>query len=480
MPTNGTTARMAIGAVLAFVFIPGCATQSELRQGMVKDVLDGRYTAAMARLDKLHADAAKKDLVMDLMDKGLVLHRLGSYEESNKALDSAKQRIDELYGVSVTDELASFAWNDSASTFTGEEFEKVMVNMIMAFNYLQLGKLDDAAVESRQINQKLQVWVDRLSRSDVKTAYKQDPFAQYLSGMIQEATGELNDAFRSYEDALKGYDELAGITGVPAPISLKAAVIRVARKLGHDTAMKKYAQFASLADADPSITKGRGRLIVIASLGEVAHKKSEKWVIPDLQGDVISVTYPAFTRGQFRAAYPEIALGSWLVPAYPVHDLSTLAIKELESKNAQVKGRAVAKALASYALKKAARIAAKHSDNQTVQAIGILANLALNVKDIVETADTRSWMTLPDRFSVATAVVEPGTHVVNARFIGQSGVVDQQQFTVNVYPGETRFIVIHAREGFGAINQPAAPVEPPHPATEPVSMPVLETTGGQS
>ncbi len=440
------------------LLLASCATHAELRRGMVDQVRAGEYERAQGQQEKLVKDSSKKDRVMDLMDRGMLLHLRGDYAASNRALTAAADEIDRLFGVSVSDELAALAWNEASRAFVGEEFERIMVHLIMAFNYLHLNKLEDAAVEARIINQKLQVYTDRLAKNNVKTAYKQDPFAQFLAGLIHEAFGDLNAAFRSYEDAYQGYLTLKNVTNVTPPNSLTASLLRSARSLGYAEAIEKYEPlFSNQPLSEPQAWQNKGRLVVIAGLGEVAHKRSKKWRIPDIQGDIVAVTYPEFERGSFFAKKAEVTVSGVRTDMTRAQDLSTLAIRELDSKNAQVKGRAVAKALASYAVKKAAKIAYYKSDNQAVKAVSLLANIAMNVKDFVEEADTRSWMTLPDHYRIAVIPVKPGLHKVTVHIEGHGGLVDTQSFQLDIPSGETRFLVVRGREGANP-DDPAQPL----------------------
>ena len=456
---------------LAALSLGGCATHSDLRRGLVDNVRRGDYPRAMGQLKELHKNAPAKDLVMDLMDRGTIEHSLGRYEESNKDLDAAKQKLDELFGVKISDELEAIAWNEASKNFKGEEFERVMIHLLSAFNYLHLGSLEDAAVEARQINQRLQVYVDKLKASKISTHYEQDPFAQFLCGMIQEAYGDDNDAYRSFEDALNGYVKMQPFLGIPAPEALKAGLYRLAAKLNFEEAKEKYAAFAALPGADPVAWAQDGHVVVLAGLGEIAHKKSEKWTVPDPQGDVVSVTYPVFRRGSFLATHVTVSTGTANGEAVMATDLSTLAIKTLDDKNAQVKGKAIAKALARYAAKKVARAVADNTKNDYVQAGALIANLALNVVDLVETADTRSWMTLPDHYRVTVQNAKPGTAEIVARFLTDVGaLIDEQHLSLPIKAGQTRFVVLRAREGTGPKAAPALPkdaVAPLAPAPAP-------------
>jgi len=469
-----TWRRAGLG-LAASVAICGCATHSEVRRSLVEDVRHGYYGQAEARVQELGQDASDKDAVMDLMDRGMVAHLQGHYTQSNRLLDAAKRRLDGLFGVQVSDELEAIAWNEASKSFKGEEFERVMLCLLMAFNYLHIDSLEEAAVEARQINQRLQVYSDLLKKSNVTPHYTQDPYAQYMAGLIAEAYGDANDAFRSYEDALNGYQRQA-IDGVSAPVALKAALYRSARILNHDEAVRKYAAFANLPDADPDEWQRRAHLVVIVGVGQVAHKESWAWTTTDPQGDIINIPYPVFVRGPRYTT--NVLLEAEGMPSQldVVQDVSTLAIKILDDKNGQVKGKAVAKALARYLVKKAARAVAANTNNQAVGLAALLTNATLNVADIAETADTRSWMTLPDHYRMAVTSVDPdrGQVLVHMQALAGTSLVDQQIFSLHVKAGQTRFVVLRVREGGGELaSSPALPKDAVQFASLPILAPVV-------
>jgi len=82
--------------------------------------------------------------------------------------------------------------NDLTLPYEGEDFETVLINVVAALNYVLLNQWDDALVEARKVDHKLNVINDRY---DKKNVYKEDAFARYLSGILYEGKGELNDAF---------------------------------------------------------------------------------------------------------------------------------------------------------------------------------------------------------------------------------------------------------------------------------------------
>ena len=87
----------------------------------------------------------------------------------------------------------------------------------MALNYTAAGHHEDALVEARKVDSKLNVINSRYA-DDKKNVYKEDAFIRFLMGVLYEAEGEVNDAFISYRKAEEIYrNDYAANYGVSAP-----------------------------------------------------------------------------------------------------------------------------------------------------------------------------------------------------------------------------------------------------------------------
>jgi hypothetical protein len=64
--------------------------------------------------------------------------------------------------------------------------------------------------------------------------------------------------------------------------------------------------------------------------------------------------------------------------------------------------------------------------------IGLVVEGAMTAAD---TPDTRSWVTLPARFYIARAQVEPGEHQISVRYRGQA-----RRRTINLTSGQTKVL----------------------------------------
>ena len=140
------------------------------------------------------AEKESVDQLLYLFDRGVVNHTAGNYDQSNKDLLAA-DRLSEIKNyTNLSQEIASVVTNDRIVTYKGEEFENVLVSVYLAINFALLGKDDDAIVETKRVNRKL----ERL-KSEGKRDYNLNAFAQYLSGVLYERRGDWNNAYVDYK-----------------------------------------------------------------------------------------------------------------------------------------------------------------------------------------------------------------------------------------------------------------------------------------
>ena len=193
----------AAGTVLWLLTVQGCALSGGYYPTLEQQFARHDYSAADVTVSQHAAEYGERNAVLYYLDRGLTLHLAGRYAESNAVLAQAEARIDTLYTKSITTGVSSLFTNDTLLPYEGEDFEKVQLNLIAALNYVYLGQLDEALVEARKVDLKLTAYDNQYA---AKPVYKEDAFARYLSGILYETRGELNDAFIAYRKALDAYE----------------------------------------------------------------------------------------------------------------------------------------------------------------------------------------------------------------------------------------------------------------------------------
>jgi uncharacterized protein len=350
------------------------------------------------------------DKLLALMDEGMVLHAAGKYEESIKVLAEADKLSERLDFVSVSEEAKVLLSNERERTYRGEDFEKLMISTLQALNYIQLGKEEDALVEVRRVNERMQRMIN-----EEKKPYQQLAIARYLSAVLWEDAGHDDDAFIDYMAA----NQLAGDLG-----SLAEPLVRLAKKTGRDEAYRTLKRQYPWATAQP-LGKDEGQLLVVLEAGRVPEKTNgSRTGGPKLE--VIAV--PVFRDRPWRREMSVSVDGSQPVRPTTVTSLEQVAKIHLDYR---VDGL-VARQFGALALR--AGIAAGAGAATKSEAVGILTFLALSYAN---QPDLRSWMSLPAGFELARFRLPVGGHQLSV--VAGGGT---RQMQVEVRPGRVTLVVL--------------------------------------
>ncbi|MFC1887859.1 hypothetical protein ACFLYK_03520 [Candidatus Cloacimonadota bacterium] len=200
-------------ALICLIILAGCAsTHTSLKQyaGIDKKIEQQDFQGAVDQIKKCKDDFySQKDKVLYYLDMGMLSYYAGDHVKSNEYFEKAENYIMDNYTKSVSKAALSMLLNDNALEYAGEDYEDIYLNIFKAFNYLELGSLDDAFVEINRINIKLNKLEDKyrkmafeLSKSkENKTEiaagsnkFYNDVLGRYLSMLLFRAQGKRDDA----------------------------------------------------------------------------------------------------------------------------------------------------------------------------------------------------------------------------------------------------------------------------------------------
>jgi hypothetical protein len=395
-----------------------------------------------------------EDDVVCLLERGLLLHYAGRYDESNEVFERAEVLTEDLYTKSISREAASLVTSDLALRYVPTPFEQVLVSYFRALNYMFLGENEDALVECRKASQRLAIYSEEDSRP-----YRRDAFIEYLTGILYEWGGQTNDAAVSYRNAEAAYQTYGETFGIPAPPDLPCDLARTARAIGLQPADSlEVAAAGACPDSATGLRSDLARVVIFVEQGFVPTKQEWSVAIPILKSEAaearddphsFSIGIANRMHGDYiydpddldyllRIAlpvYPDISstpqpmvwIDSMAYRPALCEDLAALARIELEHDMPKIFAKTLARAIVKYKLSEGA---GKHN-----WFVGAVANIFVAS---TEQADLRGWLSLPRAIYVATAYLEPGAHTVAVR--GQEVVLEARAATSNfvrfrVYPG---------------------------------------------
>ncbi|MGQ0508885.1 MAG: COG3014 family protein [Myxococcaceae bacterium] len=375
-------------AVCGALLLTGCAGGYVSRTRSFRQAYEsGDTQRALQISDKELKDAPEKDKLLVLFDRGMVLHAAGQYEESIKVLAEADTLSQQLDFVSVSETAATLVTDERERAYRGEDFEKLMITVLQALNYSALGKDEDALVEIRRVNERIQKMI-----TEEQKPYEQLAIARYLGGVLYEDEGEEDNAFIDYYAAWKTNPKLGHLAG---------PLLRLAKKTGRDDAYEELK--AAFPEMDPQpLRPGEGQVVVVVETGLSPEKEESTRRTRRDSGEVVSNAVPIYVN-RWSHARARVAVDGNARQAITVTSLEDVAKTHLEDRI----GRMILKSIAGTAVK--AGLAAGVGALTNSQEAGLAAFALLS---LFNHSDTRSWLSLPAEFQLARWQLPPGEHTV--------------------------------------------------------------------
>ena len=405
------------------LLLQSCASYGSHATTMRDGMLTGHPELSLAIAEE--QDLEQKEVIASL-DKGMLRRINQNYSGSNQVLEVAKQEIEQLYGVSITENLAAVTINETLRGYEGDRYEQLLLHAYMAMNYIQLGQVDGARVEMLQANVKMMEWGDEP---------EEDAFLRYLEGMIYEALGEEDSALISYRKAYTVYKEKGGVQYPVAPELLKKDLLRLLAWNGLWSEYKSSKKEFGMENFKAiKASKKFGELVVILNNG-LAPIRSEK-AIHIFSTEVESnlrVAFPVYDQSKQSLYSSRVSINKKQRSMETVEDIDALARYSLEQDMPGIMLRATARAVIKYNTQQTA------SDNSGI------AGLLMTITNIVtERADTRRWTTLPQEIQLQRVLLPVGKHQLQIELVNAAGrVVDVIDETVVIKPEQSSFVIKH-------------------------------------
>ena len=386
---------------------------------------------------------AEKDRFLYFVDAGMLNHYARHYDTSNVKLQLADAAAEELFTKSISRAAASLVLNDNVLEYAGEDYEILYANLVSAMNYIALDNFDDAFVEIRRANDKLNVLESKYADAAAelqkgnpddsnrvemdyevpKVRFYNDAFGRYLSMHMYAAEGKMDDARIDYDYLVDAFESQPNIYDFPMPevtyASDEGPVLSVVALAGLSP-LKQALNLRIRTDKD---------LDLVQVLYDGPGKEDVEYGHFPMPVDVdyyfkfaIPIVVP---RPSSVASIRLIADGEVVGQLEMIEDVTNVAVETFQAKKALIYirsvARAIAKGLATHKLKKKA---------DTGGFAGWLKKAAIDVgSDISENADLRSCQFLPGRVFVGDFAIAPGTYDLTVQFFDvQGGLIKQVEY----------------------------------------------------
>lgn len=386
------------------LFYAGCATyQSNVHEAR-ELMRSGRFSMA-ANILAPHAETEGNDQLIYVFDYATALQLAGEHEKSAQYFQLADQLSDLQDYVSVLRQSGSLLFSQEMVQYKGESFERLLINVMNAINYLMMDDTEGANVETRKLNEKLSFY-----RRELEKEYQQNAFAVYMNALIWEANRNWDSAYIDFERA---YELNPNIEYLQE--DLVRSAINARRRESERKWREKFGVTGSPASWNH---RQMGELVLIYQQGWGPRKS------PSPESPRFPTLLPVLTQtvGAKLKVYPpseevgdEAEAGNEKETLYAersqkVHSVQEVAIQTFKDDYAALMAKRIAGVVAKEVV--------AHQIAKENEALGMVAYLAMHLSD---RADVRQWSTLPESFQVAKIRLPPGEYKVRTVGLNRMG-----------------------------------------------------------
>jgi len=422
--------------MIPIVLSLGCSsmmTSTSQYNGTAAMLEQHNYQAAIKQVERSKGKQyKKKDRVLYYLDMGMLYHYAQEYEKSNEMLTLAENSMEDLYTKSVSKAALSMLLNDNALEYSGEDYEDIYTNVFKTLNYLELNQFDDAFVEIKRINMKLDLLEDKYGKiakelnkstsrkvtiSPGDNRFFNDVLGRYLSMLIYEAEGKFDDARIDQEKIQEAFVLQKHIYNFANPIpsdSLKTEDGKVRVNflsfIGRAPVKKEYDMFLTTGEDMVMFTGNKPDFFmapVLMPVGEGYHFRFSVPYIAPIPSQIKSVRVVVDDGDSYELdkieSIDQIATETFKVKE-PIIYLKSLT-------------RTIVKGIAAEKQKKRMR-------EKNPGLGGMLMSLATDVAvDLTENADLRISHFFPSTAVIGEVSLPAGNHFFKINYYNASGLI---------------------------------------------------------
>ncbi len=424
--------KLSLPASSLLFLLAGCASYPERMARVKQDFVLGDYESALSDISDSDCEGGR-DQILALLERAILKQSLGDFEGSNRDFEAAYAVMEDYESrpaVSLRDlgsEAGAALVNETTLPYKGTGYEKFLVHIYKALNYLMLGDYEGAGVEIRRLDRRREIELEtnRKAREAAEEAARAEEIPREdlsgIEGQLLAAYGPARDraasvsnlylsAFGSYLSGLH-YD-LEG--------SWSEALIDYRRVLDQVPAFSSARIDAVLSGADDISAPGdevnleeSGDFFLIFQCGLSPVK--DQIYIPIPVGDgLLSVAFPFYRPVPTRLARAAVSIdGKDFGATEILSDIEAKQIRELIDK--------IPVLIVRQAIRAAVKATILHASKEAAGGWGELAASLYNV--FSEQADLRSWLLLPQNIQVLRVYPPEGVRTVRIDLLDESGTV---------------------------------------------------------
>lgn len=396
-------------------------TYNEYNRKSYQALLIRDYPQALAMLDKNKYLKKKHSTLLYMLEKGRLHLLCGHYEEAFHLLEQADNMLDSYNTIKQRDVRGSIHLKKTSTVFLGVPvvnesyyseltgifrkprtkdyrpaiYERILIHYYKAICLLNLGRIEEAAVEARQLDLLSHNLDDYKSEEYGVTHYVSDPTPEMISGIVYELQPDINSAWISYDNALKKYQDqdAAYLFGNTAPLQLKKDVVKFSQMLGFYDRVNEYQKSFSLEQHSDTTSR---YVILLIDQGLIPWKDDDySWY--HMSGGVIS---RGFDRKKNSIRFSK-----------PVYTPSPLRQDPILKASTRIEGKPEVLYNPAY---QTTAILNNRFDKETDHYLHeyLKNDTVVNNSSEYTHADTRNWQSVPSRIEYIKLPVDTGWNTI--------------------------------------------------------------------
>jgi hypothetical protein len=407
--------------LLIFPALFSCASDTNYYRGIDTEIRAASYTAALRSME---SDKVKKNLypkkneILYYLDRGMIEHHAGLWEDSSRSLQTGERLIEEAFTKSISQEIGSYIANDNTKDYAGEDYEDLYINVFNALNYYHRGNLEGAMVEIRRLNEKLlylstqyEVAKQKVLSSNKDLAGNNDyvieakkfsnsALARYLGVLFYRAAGNRDSARIDMEKLREAYRLAPSVYYNRPPRSLEEEL---------------------------EIPPGKGRLNIISFTGLSPVKEEKNILLPmpfDPPNNFARLALPQMRNRPSAIRSIEVILESAdtseRFELELLEDMGAVARETFTAKYGLILLKTVARTITKVTISAGLAKTAEEREEGLGVLVGALGAAASAVS---EQADVRIARYFPSYAHVGGINLDPGIYSVRVNYRGTAGLV---------------------------------------------------------
>ncbi len=440
------TIRFILSTSAPLILLAGCASYPERMAVMKQDFVLGNYEAALATIDDDDCEDSGGEQLLYLLERATIKQNMGDFEGSNLDFEKAYDVIQDYESrptASIRDmssEVGAALYNETTLSYKGYGYEKFLIHIYKAINYLMLGDLEGAGVEIRRLDERRKIEMEEHERalSDAdEAAHEQDLKKDQLSDVTSQVIKAYGPAYALAESVTNLYLSAFGsyLSSLHYDLdgSYSEALIDCRRVI---------AQAPNFESA---------RIDAVSYGADDINRPPTEFDLSQ-SGDLL-IFFQCGLSPEKKEIFIPIPTGDgWLAVAFPIYQTVPTDLKQavvyIDGEQAGITGmlsnieakqiRNLVDQIPVMIVRQAVRVIIKGVVlHEASKQAGVWGELAMSLYNTIsEQADLRSWLLLPQNIQALRLYPPAGIHTIRIDIVGDGGgvlgtVSLDQEFTNN-------------------------------------------------